>query len=74
MEDILGHGNDQCLWPGELEANAFRQTESAGGLLFSHAEIDSFNEIARECGHPEWDQADLKIFSAAKTTTASSNV
>lgn len=75
MEDILGHGNNQCLWPGEMEANSFRQTESAGGLLFSDAEIDSFNEIAKECGHPEWNHADLKTYSEEKKpTTASSHV
>ena len=48
IEDILGHGNDSCLLPGQLEANFARRSEVAGGLLFSAAEIDALNEIARE--------------------------
>ncbi|MEL7497335.1 MAG: Ldh family oxidoreductase [Planctomycetota bacterium] len=55
LEDILGHGNESCLLPGQIEANAARETEAAGGLLFSLAEIESFNEIAHECGMPPWD-------------------
>ena len=50
IEDILGHGNDSCLLPGQLEANFARRSENAGGLLFSAAEIDALNEIAHEAG------------------------
>ncbi len=50
IEDILGHGNDSCLLPGQLEANFARRSETAGGLLFSEAEVDALNEIARESG------------------------
>jgi L-2-hydroxycarboxylate dehydrogenase (NAD+) len=32
----------------------------AGGLLFSAAEIDAFNEIADECGAPQWALDDFK--------------
>lgn len=60
LDDILGHGNDSCLLPGQIEADAAKRTEAAGGLLFSEAEIHSFNEIARECGQPEWDLNSLK--------------
>ena len=47
MDDILGHGNENCLWPGQIEAEAAKDTSAAGGLLFSAAELDSFDEIAQ---------------------------
>ncbi len=53
LDDILGHGNEHCLLPGEIEANAAKRTAAAGGLLFSGPEVESLNEIARECGHAE---------------------
>ena len=52
VDDILGHGNDHCLLPGQIEADAARQSKTAGGLLFTAPEIESFNDIARECGRP----------------------
>ncbi len=64
LADILGHGNENCLLPGEIEARAARQTEAAGGLLFTAAEIESFGEIARECGCPEWNLDSLETFAA----------
>ncbi|MDG1242457.1 MAG: Ldh family oxidoreductase [Opitutae bacterium] len=60
LEDILGHGNENCLLPGQLEAQWAKRVVKAGGLLFSEAEIDAFNEIARECGESPWD---LKQFT-----------
>ena len=63
LEDILGHGNESCLLPGQIEANAAKQSELAGGLLFTAAEIDSFNEIAHECGMPLWDMSALPNFA-----------
>ncbi|MGC6455216.1 MAG: Ldh family oxidoreductase [Coraliomargaritaceae bacterium] len=50
IEDILGHGNENCLLPGQLEAQWAEKVEAEGGLLFSDAEIAAFNEIAAECG------------------------
>ncbi len=50
LDDILGHGNENCLLPGQIEAEAARQSKAAGGLLFTAAEIEAFNDIARECG------------------------
>ena len=64
MDDILGHGNENCLWPGQLEAEAATQTEAAGGLLFTAAELESFAEIAEECGHPAWNLGTLKTYNA----------
>ena len=61
--DILGHGNESCLLPGQLEHEAALKTKRAGGLLFTAAEIDSFNEIANECGQPTWDKSALTAFS-----------
>lgn len=63
MDDILGHGNENCLWPGQLEAEAANQTEAAGGLLFTAAELESFAEIAEECGHPVWDLDSLETYA-----------
>ncbi len=62
LNDILTHGNESCLLPGQIEAEAAKKTQTAGGLLFSEAEIASFNEIANECGQPAWGLETLKIF------------
>jgi len=61
IEDILGHGNENCLLPGQLEARWAERVVKAGGLLFSEAEIKAFNEIAEECGAPQWDLASFKV-------------
>ncbi len=50
IKDILGHGNETCMLPGQLEAQAAARCERAGGLLFSEAEIRGFKELAEECG------------------------
>ena len=52
IEDLLGHGNEGCLLPGQIEAEWAKKVDAAGGLLFSQAEIAAFNEIAAECGTP----------------------
>jgi L-2-hydroxycarboxylate dehydrogenase (NAD+) len=63
MDDILGHGNDAALWPGQIEAQAAKLTRKAGGLLFTAAEMESFAEIAAECGQVAWDRAAMPVFS-----------
>lgn len=55
LEDILGYGNEGCLLPGQIEARAAEATVKHGGFLFSTAELESFNEIAAECGAEPWD-------------------
>jgi len=60
LQDILGHGNEGCILPGQLEAQAAKKSDEAGGLLFSEAEINAFNEIARECGEPLLDLSCLR--------------
>jgi LDH2 family malate/lactate/ureidoglycolate dehydrogenase len=61
IADVLGHGNEQCMLPGQIEAEAAARSARNGGLLFSEAEIRAFNDIAAECGQPAWDPAALKI-------------
>ena len=50
LADILGHGNAGCMLPGQLEAQAAARCDAAGGLLFSTAEVEALNEIARATG------------------------
>jgi len=61
--DILGHGNEDCLLPGQIEAKWAARVVQAGGLLFSKAEIDAFNELATECGAAEWEIARFPVES-----------
>jgi LDH2 family malate/lactate/ureidoglycolate dehydrogenase len=60
IEDILGHGNDKSMLPGQLEADWAKKSAAAGGLLFTQAEVDAFAEIAKEAGRPAWDTSVLK--------------
>jgi len=60
LADILGHGNEPCMLPGQLEAEAAAKSEKAGGLLFSQAEVEALNEIAHEAGLPALDLSTLK--------------
>ncbi len=61
IEDVLGHGNDGCMLPGQIEAEAAARSARNGGLLFSEAEINAFNEIATEIGQPAWDPKDFAV-------------
>ncbi|EDY84005.1 Malate/L-lactate dehydrogenase subfamily [Verrucomicrobiia bacterium DG1235] len=61
IDDILGHGNENCLLPGQIEAGAAARTEANGGLLFSDAEIAAFNELAEECGAETWDASSFAV-------------
>ena len=63
LDCVLGEGNEDCIWPGEIEAKAAARTATKGGLLFSAAEIESFNEIAIECGQPAWEIGSFKCVS-----------
>ena len=57
--DILGHGNERCILPGQPEADFARRSDEAGGLLFTRAEIDALVVIAREARAP-FDASTLK--------------
>jgi len=59
LADILGHGNETCMLPGQIEAEAAARSEKAGGLLFSKAEVEALNEIAHEAGLAPLDAAAL---------------
>lgn len=50
IADVLGHGNEECLLPGQPEAEWARRSRTAGGLLFSHAEVEALGQIAVDCG------------------------
>ena len=60
IEDILGHGNEKAMLPGQIEAQATAQTAKHGGLLFTKAEVEAFNEIAGACGEKPWALAQFK--------------
>ena len=59
LDDIRGHGNEGCMLPGQLEAEAAARSDAAGGLLFSTAEVAALNEIAAEAGLAPFDIATL---------------
>ena len=61
LADVLGHGNEQCLLPGEVEARAAARSDAAGGLLFSTAEVEALNTIAVEAGVKPFDLDALAI-------------
>ncbi len=60
IDDILGHGNEDCVIPGQFEAAAAARSEKNGGLLFSEAEIHAFNDLAKEARKARWKLSDFK--------------
>ncbi|MDX1681506.1 MAG: Ldh family oxidoreductase [Phycisphaeraceae bacterium] len=50
IEDVLGHGNENCLLPGQIEHQGAQRSEAAGGLIFSDAEIAELTQIAEGAG------------------------
>jgi L-2-hydroxycarboxylate dehydrogenase (NAD+) len=63
IQDVLGHGNEKCMLPGQLEAGWAKHSAAAGGLLFTKAEIEALNEIATEAKQPLWDTATFKTYA-----------
>jgi LDH2 family malate/lactate/ureidoglycolate dehydrogenase len=61
IADILGHGNEKCLLPGQPEASNGELSKKHGGLLFTKAEMEEFQHLAKEAGEPGWE------FGAFKT-------
>jgi LDH2 family malate/lactate/ureidoglycolate dehydrogenase len=59
IADILGHGNEKSMLPGQPEAEAAALSKKHGGLLFTAAEIDAFGPIAAE-GKTKLDRAVLR--------------
>ena len=60
LSDILGHGNEQCMLPGQIEATWARRSKDAGGLLFTQAEVEALSEIAHSCGEKPLAISELK--------------
>jgi L-2-hydroxycarboxylate dehydrogenase (NAD+) len=60
LQDILGHGNEQCLLPGQPEARNGELSKKHGGLLFTQAEIEEFNHIAQGLNEPVWNISEFK--------------
>ena len=60
IADILGHGNEKCLLPGQPEARSGELSKKHGGLLFTKAEIEELSHLAKEVGEPVWNIADFK--------------
>lgn len=54
LADILGHGNESCMLPGQPEANAAKASDEAGGLLFTDAELREFDTLAESLGLTSW--------------------
>lgn len=50
IDNILGHGNDGAMLPGALEARAATESEVAGGLLFTRAEVVELAKVLSEAG------------------------
>jgi len=59
IQDILGHGNDKSILPGQIEADAARLSDKHGGLLFTAAEVDALGQIAEEAQF-KFDRAKLR--------------
>lgn len=64
IDDILGHGNEGAMLPGQPEAQNAAHTAKAGGLLFTTAEVEALNEIADEAGAKRFDVAQLRSYEA----------
>lgn len=54
LEDIRAHGNENAMFPGQIEADYRKRSDVAGGLLFTAAEIAEFNEIAAQLDEKPW--------------------
>jgi L-2-hydroxycarboxylate dehydrogenase (NAD+) len=61
LRDVLGHGNEGCQLPGQVEAEAADRSRAQGGLLFSAAEVAELGELAAEAGLAPFDLAQLKV-------------
>lgn len=62
IDDMLGHGNEGCLLPGQPEAQNAQHSQKAGGLLFTAAEVEALNELAAEAGLAPFDLQALPTY------------
>jgi LDH2 family malate/lactate/ureidoglycolate dehydrogenase len=61
IADILGHGNEKCMLPGQPEARNGELSKKHGGLLFTKAEMEELIHLAQEAGESGWDLRQFKI-------------
>ncbi len=59
LKDILCAGNEKCMLPGQVEAEAAKKSAKFGGLLFTENEIKEFKREFEEAGI-HWDASGLK--------------
>lgn len=59
IADVIGHGNEGCMLPGQIEANSAKLCKEHGGLLFSDAEVAELKGMAQAHG-VEFDTSALK--------------
>ena len=59
IDDILGHGNDGAILPGQLEARAAAESARAGGLLFTQNEVTELARVLSGAGINELRAKDL---------------
>jgi L-2-hydroxycarboxylate dehydrogenase (NAD+) len=60
IEDVLGHGNERCMLPGQPEARWGALSKQHNGLLFTKAEIEELNHLAHEVGEAAWNLTEFK--------------
>jgi L-2-hydroxycarboxylate dehydrogenase (NAD+) len=65
IADILGHGNDRAMLPGQIEHNGGRLSEKFGGLLFSANEMHALVEEFKHAGI-DYDPSSLKQVEVAE--------
>jgi len=63
LADVLGHGNEGCQLPGQVEARAAERSRLNGGLLFTAAELAELGKLAHEAGR---DALELDQLSVAR--------
>ena len=60
IEDMLGHGNEKCLLPGQPEARWGGFQKNTAACCSPQAEIEELNHLAHEVGEPAWNLAEFK--------------
>jgi len=60
LDDILGHGNTKSQFPGVNLSKAKALAEKYQALLFTKAEVEQLQKIARQSGITPWDLAFFK--------------
>ena len=48
LDDVLKEGNENCLLPGQMEAQFAKKSEINQGLLFSNKELEEFANLAQD--------------------------